>query len=55
MQVVKRYEVSTITPSCGEDGSFLVVRLETNDTEHPVIDIRLPKRAVRYMVDQITD
>jgi hypothetical protein len=56
MNVVKRYEVISITPACAEDeDQFLVVRLETKDQMHPNIDIRIQKQAIRFIAGQIAD
>ena len=56
MNVVKRYEVISIKPACTEDEDpYLVVRLETKDQMHPIIDVRIQKQAIRFIASQITD
>jgi hypothetical protein len=54
MNIVKRYEITSIKPTCAEeDEHHLVVRLETKDAEHRNIDIKIQKQAIKWIADQI--
>jgi hypothetical protein len=55
MKVVKIYEATSIRPSCLEEKTTMTVRLETKDQAHPIIDLKIRKQALRFIVDQITE
>jgi hypothetical protein len=55
MKVVKIYEAISIKPSCLEEETTMTIRLETKDQAHPIIDLKIRKQALRFIVDQITN